>query len=130
MWIKTIFRFIRYNLNICSSMFCSKNPVLILLNICLYKKILRKNIEIPWFCGVGVAKTITSVLVSYFGYSSFTYTPTKKIHPLPNLSNSTQNQAKSQIFNLKPVIVPHIVKIKQNQYFYICQNLFLKDLYF
>ena len=50
--------------------------------------------------------------------------------PYHNLLNSTQNQSKSQIFNLKPVIVPHIVKIKQNQYFYICQNLFLKDSYF
>ena len=77
---KTIFRFIRYNLNICLSMFCSNNPVQLLSNICSICNPTEKwrNTVVSYIWGV--AKTRTSVLVSYFGYSWFTYRLSSKFY--------------------------------------------------
>lgn len=88
---KTIFGFIRYNLNICSSLLCSNNPVLILSNICLYKKFCGKMQKYRRKTYVqGVAKTNCMDWKYSRAYSWFIYTPTKKSTLSPIFKNPTK----------------------------------------
>ena len=129
---KTIFRFIRYNLNICSSMFCSNSPDLILSNVCsiINPTVKLRNTVYLWCMVVAKTKKITRKCSR--AYSWFIHRPSSKFYlvDILKIPNKIKQNPKSSSSNhlsypisLKPTKIKNFSHFQtQKSNFHLAKN--------